>query len=215
MLSQRKAWTIYGIIDPTTAHVRYVGYTSLSPAARLKRHLQSAFNEKSKLPVHRWLRSLAITPQIIVLESGDDASWHYREKWWIAHFRLLNPRMLNLSDGGYIHIPDESRKRAAKKLKNRRYGPEYGKRISEAKKGKPRKDRDVLIARCKEMAARNTGKKMLLTAEERLRRSEAGKISIVKNCRNWRASLDEKTLAQVCRNIAIKAWKTKKAKNHG
>lgn len=90
---------IYAILDPVTMEPRYVGQTCNSAAHRLKQHLSNADavrRDKRGSRVAQWMATLAVHPQLIVLEddvdSGDLVS---REKYWIARFRVNGHQLLN------------------------------------------------------------------------------------------------------------------------
>src|SRR5579885_3311453 len=87
---------IYGLVDPNTKEIRYVGKAD-DPQARLKQHLQ----EKGDSEKHRWLGSLAEQgqiPELRILEEvalGPLYLWEERERWWIAHLREQGARLTN------------------------------------------------------------------------------------------------------------------------
>lgn len=167
-----KPWTIYGLHDPRTGAIRYVGFTTATPAKRLKGHISHALTDR-RLPVHRWIAKLlrlGLFPFVSELEHGE-GEWESRERWWIAHFRLINLDMLNVGDGGEFSVPDEARKRAGAKLKNRYFSPEHRARISAAKMGCKRPD--VIIRNRTTQPALLRGKTLNLTDAERARRAEA------------------------------------------
>jgi hypothetical protein len=89
---------IYGLIDPRTDEIRYVG-----KANNLEQRFQSHQYDKSSTRKARWIRSLAkkeLTPKIMPLESTDKENWEEAEQWWIAYFRQMNCDLLNHTDGG-------------------------------------------------------------------------------------------------------------------
>jgi hypothetical protein len=92
------AVTIYGLVDPRTGVVRYVGKANDS-AKRLKTHIRDARRRNS--PVHCWIRKLAgvgLTPEMRVLEAVE-GDWREVERRLIAEYRAAG-KLLNVADGG-------------------------------------------------------------------------------------------------------------------
>jgi len=91
---------IYGLVDPRTNEIRYIGKTQQSPSTRLRAHMLDRSN------CHRvhWLRELAalgLEPDIVLLEAIEGAwPWQESERYWIAKYRNEGARLLNLTDGG-------------------------------------------------------------------------------------------------------------------
>lgn len=89
---------IYGLTDPRTGAVRYVGKAN-DAAKRLQTHIRDA--RRSKRPVNCWVRKLTglgLAPGLIVLEEVD-GDWRDAERRIIAQYRALGP-LLNVADGG-------------------------------------------------------------------------------------------------------------------
>lgn len=86
--------TTYGLVDPRTGCLRYVGKTSKLDQ-RLYWHIAD-----SKRYSHRcaqWVKGLVklgLLPILVVLEDGD------QEVFWIASLRAAGASLLNVSDGG-------------------------------------------------------------------------------------------------------------------
>jgi hypothetical protein len=82
--------SIYGLIDPRTDELRYVGQTRRRPLARLTKHIKTA-RDASPLHVAVWLRGVLLDgarPELVVLEEHtklDDAD--EAEAFWIEYFR--------------------------------------------------------------------------------------------------------------------------------
>jgi hypothetical protein len=110
-----------------------------------------------------------------IIESGNGPHWEQVERKWIAYFRTQCSDLLNLADGGGGSVPPESRARARQKLLGRTFTPEWRAKISAAKKGCKRPDN---AERCRQMAARNKGKKMNLTPAERERRRSSALLMV-------------------------------------
>ena len=90
--------TIYGLLDPKTFSIKYVGKTCVSPHKRYKSHITGALQGKD-LRVHRWIRSLSELPILYILEI-DSVDIDKSEKFWIARFRKDGIDLTNLTSGG-------------------------------------------------------------------------------------------------------------------
>jgi hypothetical protein len=90
---------IYGLKDPETNEIRYVGKTT-NINTRLKAHItRSRYN---KYHSARWIQSLikkGLKPVIELIEECTESNWIEREKYWIAHYRELFD-LTNVLDGG-------------------------------------------------------------------------------------------------------------------
>lgn len=95
---------IYGLVDPLTHQLRYIGKTVLSPEKRLSVHLWRARAHPHKLHSMAWLISLGragAAPQVFVIEeipAGQD--WVEAEQFWIAYFRMIGADLCNHTLGG-------------------------------------------------------------------------------------------------------------------
>lgn len=86
--------TIYGLYDPFTGELRYVGRTTQPLAQRLAGHLVFATKYRSTAPLQIWLRELmatgfgpSIRPICVVSDVFADAAEHHAIA---AHPDLLN-----------------------------------------------------------------------------------------------------------------------------
>ena len=108
---------VYGLFDPSTGELRYIGKSTTGPKRRLQEHLSP-----SKLCTHThkncWLRSLlekGLRPDLVVLEvCGNAETAEILEKQAIAHYRGLGFRLTNNTDGGegatgYHHTEEHKR----------------------------------------------------------------------------------------------------------
>ena len=65
--------TIYGLIDPNTHQVRYVGRTIQTAALRWHHHIGEARRGKNTHEVYNWIRSLRpALPVLVILQEGVD-----------------------------------------------------------------------------------------------------------------------------------------------
>ena len=88
---------IYGLKDPETKEIRYVGRTKY-PAKRLYEHHQI---RRIKTNTYRdfWINSLikkGLKAEMVILEECGELNWSERERFWIAH----TPNLTNTLKGG-------------------------------------------------------------------------------------------------------------------
>lgn len=86
--------TIYGLTDPRTGVIRYVGKTILSLRKRLRLHESDARRNTHRRSA-RWIRGLqrtGLTPGVVALEETEDAQ---REVWWIDEIERRHGNVLN------------------------------------------------------------------------------------------------------------------------
>jgi hypothetical protein len=88
---------IYGLKDPITNEVRYVGKTIQPLNKRLSQHLWEGNNSNPyKLNWINQVKSKGCSPEIILLEVTTESEWVLREQYWISQY----DRLTNLTDGG-------------------------------------------------------------------------------------------------------------------
>lgn len=127
---------IYGLIDPRTLFIRYVGLTSRG-MQRPKSHAKA---RGSLTNCKRWILELqreGLDYEIVILEVVKDATILDRtERWWIAFGRACGWPLTNHTPGGSLtEIEREARRRqkelvAARRadeqaVRERRYAEEY------------------------------------------------------------------------------------------
>ena len=171
-------WYIYGLADPETPVVRYVGKTN-DPCARLRNHLSDA-RKGGRNHRARWLAKILREggmPRVIICEVGFGVGAAEAERKWIAHYRRLGNPLVNSSDGGdgspgYVHSP-EVREKIRKNLLDRPApSADTRAKISRANKGKRRS----LTTRVK-MSVAQRGLKKALTDNGRRRLQESAQRS--------------------------------------
>jgi Helix-turn-helix domain/NUMOD3 motif len=94
--------TIYGLYDPRTDELRYVGKTMQAIEVRLRAHLKPS-TVLAKTHLYNWIRSLLnqglrplIKPiEVVPCERQDEA-----ECWWIAYHREQGADLVNYTEGG-------------------------------------------------------------------------------------------------------------------
>ena len=93
---------IYGLAEPATGEIRYVGKSILAMTKRVSGHVQTARAGGSKTPSVEWMRRLlasGLRPRVIVLEVVD-GRWQEAERRWISSLRACGARLLNVHPGG-------------------------------------------------------------------------------------------------------------------
>lgn len=115
-------WVIYGLFDPLTESLRYVGATS-NHVKRFASHLKDSRRRKTRVGI--WVHDLIQSdclPVIGVLEETSNTEWQAAEKRWIAALKDDGVDLLNSTDGGRgcpgIKFSDE----ALKKMSEARLG---------------------------------------------------------------------------------------------
>ena len=120
--------SIYGLVDPETGEMRYVG-KSKNPKARLGVHLCYARQGKCT-HAFRWIKGLidrGTTPGLVILENNiTEECIDERERWWISEGIKRGWRLTNMTEGGDGGHP--------------KY-PETSQKLSQANKGKPKPPR--------------------------------------------------------------------------
>jgi len=137
---------IYGLIDPRTNEIRYIGYTP-DPNKRLKGHLYNCRWEKTHKA--NWIKSLlklGLKPEMIILQEVPESEWQIAEQAWIRFgweegWRLTNGTMGGDGILGHIFSEESLQKMSdAKKGNKSRAGmsnsDEHKRKIGEAHKGK-------------------------------------------------------------------------------
>lgn len=130
---------IYGLTDPETGDIRYVGKTKHS-RRRMYSHRWDGRNQRTHKSY--WLRSLfrrGLEPGIVILEEVTEDKWQEAEMRWIAHYRELGVDLTNSTQGGEgVTNPTQAvRDKIGNAKRGQRHSEETKRRISEAKKGNP------------------------------------------------------------------------------
>lgn len=126
---------IYGLRDPITDEIRYIGYTKKSLALRLKGHINQSLRE-NKTHKQKWIRSLMginILPTIELIHEITDNNWQYWEIFYIAKY----PNLTNGTKGG--DGLEETTQLALKRSKGqlgRKFTVKHKEKLSKAKMGR-------------------------------------------------------------------------------
>lgn len=93
-------YSIYGLIDPTTKELRYVG-CSTSPTARFNQHLTYGRRHILKMCTAEWIADLltkGLRPELLILEEYE-TEWKSDagdvEKQWMHHYIDNGAQLLN------------------------------------------------------------------------------------------------------------------------
>ena len=92
---------IYGLVDPVSKQLRYVGATKYPIKRRVLSHLKRAAIHPDR-PIYQWvlgLRSEGHDPEFIEIEQVEN-DWPERERFWIEYYRSVGADLLNVSRGG-------------------------------------------------------------------------------------------------------------------
>lgn len=119
--------SIYGLIDPISGFLRYVGKTKVTLRQRLNGHLSDVRRGRVYIPRHRWIASLLAVgaePTIVSLDTCHKTEWQEAEQFWIAYLRSIGCPLLNATAGGdgiedHRHSPETKEKQRSAAL--RRY----------------------------------------------------------------------------------------------
>jgi hypothetical protein len=112
-----KTVEIYGLYDPDTDELRYVGKAN-NAKKRLKTHV---FERGYRRPVNKWVKSLVEAgkaPVMKILETVAHEQWEEAERRLIAEYRKTC-RLLNLADGGARPTQTTEQRRQAAKAANK------------------------------------------------------------------------------------------------
>ena len=96
MKEDYQMFTIYGLVDPRTIRIHYVGVTGNHPSVRLKEHLELKGNAPQKNAWLAELKQLELVPSIVILEHVKDKVPAYaRERAWIQAGKKLGWPLTN------------------------------------------------------------------------------------------------------------------------
>lgn len=128
---------IYGLFDPRTGELRYVGKTD-----RPRERLANQMNERSNTHRCHWLQELRSAGLMPVQRIFDAAprggDWQRRECAYIEAARMSGCRLTNGTDGGdgVSGLSDEARAKMRATWLGRKHSPESIRKMSEANRGR-------------------------------------------------------------------------------
>lgn len=107
-MSDNTKAAIYGLIDPRSGMIRYIGKAN-NPAKRFASHVRDSIRRNT--PVYAWFRKLAglgMQPEMLVLSECED--WQAEERRLISSARTRGYDLLNVAEGGdEPHCPRDVR----------------------------------------------------------------------------------------------------------
>lgn len=181
---------IYGLRDPRTQELRYVGKTDKLLSTRLSQHISEAKKISKKAHRHKWILQVlkdGLKPIIEPLEETDDQNWEEAERRWIARFREQGVRLTNMTDGGEGPVgrklsPEQIELIRKVNLGNKhglgyRHTEETKRKMSESKKGKPRTCPllPVTDETRKKLSEAGRGRKLSEETKQKIAESKKGK----------------------------------------
>lgn len=93
---------IYGLIDPITSELRYIGYTANSIEFRGNGHWRE--RKRGKTHKNNWINKLwddyKVKPEVFQIEEILESEWVEAECFWIDYFRSIGCNLTNNSLGG-------------------------------------------------------------------------------------------------------------------
>lgn len=171
---------VYGLCDPRTGALRYIGKTTGSLKRRYNHHISNAaLAAAKKTHKSRWimsLKSLGLTPVVVVIRDGiSDADLNEAERHHIRQFKSAGCRLTNGTDGGdgasgYKHTR-ESKDKSSKSQKGRTLSIEHRLKISIAMKSHGKQNPEHV----KKRTAWMKGREISREHREKLRKANLGK----------------------------------------
>jgi len=147
-MTKNKENIIYGLIDPRTNQVRYIGKTIQNLRKRLQHHL----NENATHHRACWIKGLkseGLVPNIFEIETvptGED--WKEYETFWISYFKFIGSDLVNRTEGGEgvegLQHTDESKQKMSKSHRGKKLPEQHKKKISNTLKELSISNPDVL-----------------------------------------------------------------------
>lgn len=173
---------IYGLIDPRTNQIRYVGQTT-SGFGRLKSHMKVSYIKHTINRNVGWMKGLLSSgykPEMIVIEEAAPDRLDDLEIFYIAYFRMIGANLNNHAEGG---------------VKNRgwKHSEEWKKRMSETKVGKPMPAGHANKIRAGQQEHGGTWSKGKKLSEETKAKMSAAKKGKKPNNFGWRKHADSST----------------------
>lgn len=141
---------IYGLVNPDDNVIFYVGCTNKTLRERLRHHYDStreaANTDRRKISKrHQFIIDIYPTiADIVLLDVANETNWQDKEREYIAKYRLINPNLTNVADGGiggdtYSNLSDEDKairsEKASEALTGRAKPEGFGEALSKARKG--------------------------------------------------------------------------------
>jgi group I intron endonuclease len=134
----KKMGRIYGLIDPRTNVVRYIGYTKHSIEKRCREHLfpSSLISDTYK---NHWIKSLlsvGLKPLPITIEEINHEDRVGREQFWIEFYKSKDLTNGTAGGDGMIDPSDYTREKMSKSKLGTKRPPDVCQRISKGGRGR-------------------------------------------------------------------------------
>lgn len=179
---KQKPVIIYGLVDPITNEMGYVGQTTRTLGDRLRSHIHRALVERPSLRVSQWIAKIVaagVRPEIVALEVvpvGHD--WREPERFWIASMTAMGCRLSNMTDGGDIGslMSADSRERLSRSMTGKPVTAEARAKISAANKGRKLTPEQIERRAAAQRGAKRSAEFAALCAERQ--RSRKGTYSL-------------------------------------
>jgi hypothetical protein len=101
IVATREGCTIYGLADPISNIVRYVGQTDGDPWYRHTKHIsQTRHGREKNAAKAEWISSLlgkGVKPCLVILEHCPLAVLNEREQWWIKYYLSQGIELVNFN----------------------------------------------------------------------------------------------------------------------
>ena len=128
---------VYGLIDPRTSLVRYIGLAISDKRPRQHRACLNPLWNRQATHKTNWIQELAnagFDYEICVLEECEEHELREKEIWWIAYGRACGWPLTNLTDGGdgLLNPSEETRAKLSQAASNRKLSEETKARIGAA-----------------------------------------------------------------------------------
>jgi hypothetical protein len=136
--------TVYGLCDPRSGELRYVGQTTKPLSRRLKGHLSCSKrkDQRNQRHVCCWIRSLPEPPDIVELLRCPVDALYEEEQRLVSELKADGARLVNHTDGGSgrrgYKLSAESRRKIGDAQRGRVWTQEQREAQSRALKGKPK-----------------------------------------------------------------------------
>jgi hypothetical protein len=92
---------IYGLIEPITNEIKYIGKTKQELSKRLYAHIHESKNSNTKK--NKWIKSLTnknLKPKIEEIDIVSESNWEFWEQYWISQFKAWGFELKNTDEGG-------------------------------------------------------------------------------------------------------------------
>jgi hypothetical protein len=214
---------IYGLVDPRTLMVRYVGQSKNGLRRASDHGRESSLKRDSSLHKVRWIRQLqksGLGYTVVLLQEATPDKIDNDERWWIAYGRACGWPLTNLNSGGRNRfvfsaeslakmsaarrgrpLSEEHRARIGAAGRGRKASKETIQRMREAQRVRIQFERDSGIVRkisadgLARLVAANLGRKMPPESIEKTRAAHIGRKASLKARQNMSAAKKGKPLS--------------------